>query len=260
MLDRPAPCFEGNYGNARLHRRAVVASAGEAWLCACRPDSVRPHRLVKVLEKAIAEILAHRIDPVRKRIARSGIADCLTWACQICQRGRQLFMHRCAGDRLVRAGQRCQPCCQIYRRSVDIGPVAPGHCSVDPCAKVQLLVFRDVGILHGDGPMHLGGSVDSVGHRLETRHQAVAQGLDEDAAMTGQYLGGGDTDEVCPSANGVGFVLPHEPHRLHEVDQKHDGLLLHKPHACATHIGSLGPGGLFSRFLHLVIGHVDLAP
>ena len=78
--------------------------------------------------------------------------------------------------------------------------------------------------------------------------------------MAGQYLGGGDTDEVRPSANGVGFVLPHEPHRFHEVDQQHDGLLLHKPHACAPHVGPLGPGGLFSRFLHLVIDHVDLAP
>ena len=88
--------------------------------------------------------------------------------------------------------------------------------------------------------MHLGGSIDGVGHRLETRHQAVAKALHQDAAMARQYLGDDDADEVCPSANGGGLVLSHEPHRFHEVDQQHDGFLPHEFHARVPHIGSLG--------------------
>ena len=77
--------------------------------------------------------------------------------------------------------------------------------------------------------------------------------------MTRQYLGGDDTDEVCPSANGDGFVLLHEPHQFHEVDQEHDGLLLHEPHACGPHVGSLDPAGLLFLVVRRIIVHVDLA-
>ena len=92
-----------------------------------------------------------------------------------------------------------------------------------------MLIFRDAGVLRGKCPVHLGGSIDGVGHRLEPHHQPIAKALHQDAAITRQYLGGDDTDEICPSANGGGFVLPHEPHRFHKVDQQHDGLLPHEP-------------------------------
>jgi hypothetical protein len=125
---------------------------------------------------------------------------------------------------------------------------------------VEVLVVRNAGVLRGKGPMHLGGGIDGVGHRLEARHEAVAKALHEDSAMARQYLGGGDTDELGPSANGVGLVLSHEPHRFHEVDQQHDSLLLHELHACVPHVGSLGPGRLVWLFVHRVIVHVDPAP
>ena len=72
---------------------------------------------------------------------------------------------------------------------------------------MKMLIFRDAGVLRGKCPVHLGGGIDGVGHRLETRQQAVAKALHQDAAMARQYLGSDDTDEVCPSANGGGFVL-----------------------------------------------------
>ena len=107
-----------------------------------------------------------------------------------------------------------------------------------------MLIFGHAGVLRGKCPVHLGGGINGFGHRLETRQQAVAEALHQDAAMARQYLGGDDTDEVCPSANGEGFVLSHEPHRFHEVDQQYDGLLPHEPDARAPNVGSLGPAGL----------------
>ena len=68
-----------------------------------------------------------------------------------------------------------------------------------------------------------------------------------------QYLGSDDTDKVCPSANGGGFVLSHEPHRFHEIDQQHDGLLANECDACTLNIKSLGPGGLFFAFVHRLL-------
>jgi hypothetical protein len=100
--------------------------------------------------------------------------------------------------------------------------------------------------------MHLGSGIDGVGYRLETRHQAVAKALHQDAAMARQYFGGDGMDEVCPSANGEGFMLLHEPHRFHKVDQQHDGLLLHEPHA-----PRVGGPGLLCLFVHRIIVHVD---
>jgi hypothetical protein len=78
--------------------------------------------------------------------------------------------------------------------------------------------------------------------------------------MTRQYLGGGDANEICPSANGGGFMLSHQPYRFDEVDHQHDSLLLYELHAWVTHVGSLGPGGLSFRFVKRVIVHVDPAP
>ena len=110
-----------------------------------------------------------------------------------------------------------------------------------------MLIFGDAGVLRGKCPVHRGGGIDGVGHRLETRQKAVAQTFHQDAAIARQYLGSDDTDKVCPSANGEGFVLAHEPHRFHEIDQQHDGLLAYERDACALNIKSLGPGGLFLR-------------
>ena len=75
--------------------------------------------------------------------------------------------------------------------------------------------------------------------------------------MARQYLGSDDADKVCPSANGEGFVLPHEPHRFHEIDQQHDGLLPHEPNACARYNRSPGPGGLLFAFVHRIIVHAE---
>ena len=119
-----------------------------------------------------------------------------------------------------------------------------------------MLIFRDAGVLRGKCPVHLGGGIGGVGHRLETRQQAVAQTFHQDAAIARQYLGSDDTDKVCPSANGEGFVLSHEPHRFHEIDQQHDGLLANECDACARNNKSPGPGGLFFAFVHRVIVHV----
>ena len=126
-------------------------------------------------------------------------------------------------------------------------PIAPRHRGVDAGAKMKMLIFRDAGVLRVKCPVHLGGGIDGVGHRLETRQQAVAQAFHQDAAMARQYLGSDDTDKVCPSANGGGFVLLHEPHQFHEIDQQHDGLLSHECDARAPNIKSLGPRGLLLR-------------
>ena len=45
-------------------------------------------------------------------------------------------------------------------------------------------------------------------------------------------------------------MLSHEPHRFHEIDQQHDGLLAHECDACARNNKSPGPGGLFFAFVH----------
>ena len=110
-------------------------------------------------------------------------------------------------------------------------------------------------VLRRDRPMHLGGGIDGVGHRLETRQQPVAQALDEDAVMARQYLRRGDADEVRPSANRGGLVLSHEPHRFHEIDQQDDGLLAYQQDACVGRDRSLGAVGLLSVFF----GHFNLA-
>ena len=124
---------------------------------------------------------------------------------------------------------------------------------------MKMLVFRDADVLRGKCPVHLGGGIDGVGHRPETRQQTVAQALHQDAAMARQYLGGDDTDKVCPSANGGGFVLSHEPHRFHEVDQQDDGLLPDKSNACVRERRMLGPSALLVAFVHRVLDHGDPA-
>ena len=115
---------------------------------------------------------------------------------------------------------------------------------------MKMLIFGDVGVLRGKRPMHLGSSIDGVGHRLETRQQAVAEALHQDAAMARQYLGDDGVDKVCPSANGDGFVLLHEPHRFHKVDQQYDGLLPHESHTRAPHVGLHDPAGLLFLFVY----------
>ena len=164
----------------------------------CRADAIGPNRLVKVLENAFAEIFARRIHPVRQFVARRGAADGLAGIRQAGQRRRQLLMRRRAGNRLAGAGQRCQPCRQVYAGPVDIDAVAPRHRGVDPGAQVEMLIFRDADVLRGKCPVHLGGGIDGVGHRLETRHQAVAEALHQDAAIARQYLGSDDADESLP--------------------------------------------------------------
>ena len=51
-----------------------------------------------------------------------------------------------------------------------------------------MLVFGHADVLRGKCPVHLGGGIDGVRHRLETRQQAVAQALHQDTAIARQYL------------------------------------------------------------------------
>src|SRR5262245_3782101 len=98
-------------------------------------------------------------------------------------------------------------------------------------------ICREVGVLHRMCPMHFGTGIDSVGHRFELRQQAVAKTFHQDAAPARQYLGGCNTDKVCPAANGVCLVLPHETYRFDEVDQQHNRLLPHELDACTSSVG-----------------------
>ena len=77
--------------------------------------------------------------------------------------------------------------------------------------------------------------------------------------MARQYQGSDDADKVCPSANGGGFVLPHEPHRFHEIDQQHHGLLSNECDACTPNIKLLGPRCLFFAFVHRAIVYAEPA-
>ncbi len=166
-------------------------------------------------------------------------------------------MGRRAGNRLARAGQCRQPCCQVYAGPVDIDPVAPRHRGVDSGAQVEMLVFGHAGVLRGKCPVHRRGGISGVRHRLETHQEAVTQTLYQNTAIARQYLSSDDTDKVCPSANGEGFVLSHEPHRFHEIDQQHDGLLAHECDARARNNKSPSLGGLFFAFVHRPIVHVE---
>ncbi len=120
-----------------------------------------------------------------------------------------------------------------------------------------MLVFGHADVLRGKCPMHRGGGISGVRHRLETRQKAITETLHQDATIARQYLSSDDADKVCPSANGESFVLSHEPHRFHEIDQQHDGLLTHECNACTRYSKSPGPGGLFFAFVHRLIVHVE---
>ncbi len=58
----------------------------------CRPDPIRPNRLIKVLENAFTKVFARRIHAVRKLVARRGAADGLAGMRQAGQRRRQLLL------------------------------------------------------------------------------------------------------------------------------------------------------------------------
>ena len=120
-----------------------------------------------------------------------------------------------------------------------------------------MLVFRDADVLRGKCPVHLGGGITASGTVSKRANRPSPRTLHQDAAIARQYLGSDDTDKVCPSANGEGFVLSHEPHQFHEIDQQHDGLLAHERDACAPNNKSLGPGGLFFAFVRRLIVHVE---
>ena len=123
---------------------------------------------------------------------------------------------------------------------------------------MKVLVFWETDVLCGQRPVHLGGRICGVGHRLETRQQAVAQAFHQDATIARQYLGNDDMDKVRPSTNRGGFMLLHEPDRFHEVDQQHDRLLAHESNACASNVGELGRRDLILGLVSILI-HVDLA-
>src|SRR5262245_28676017 len=55
ILRRVVACAERNDGDSRFHD---CASPGEDRMGTCRADPIRPNRLVKVLENAIAEVFA----------------------------------------------------------------------------------------------------------------------------------------------------------------------------------------------------------
>lgn len=156
---------------------------------------------------------------MRQFVTRSGAADGLAGIGQRREPGDELLMRRCARNRLAGAGQGRQPGGQVYAGPVDVDAVAPCHGGVDAGAKQEMLILGDAQVLGSDGSVHFGGGIDGVGHRREARHQPVAKALDEDAAMPRQYFGCREADEIRPAANGAGFVLPHEPHRFHQIDQ-----------------------------------------
>src|SRR5262245_30351537 len=118
-----------------------------------------------------------------------------------------------------------------------------------------MLICWKVGVPRRKCPLHFGTGSDGVGHRFELRQQAVAKTFHQAAAPARQYFGGCYTDKVCPPANGVRLVLPHETYRLDEVDQQHDRLLPHEFDACTSRAKSLGVSLLAS--VDRIIGHVD---
>ena len=120
-----------------------------------------------------------------------------------------------------------------------------------------MLVFGHADVLRGKCPVHRGGGIGGVGHRLETRQKAVTQTLHQHTAIARQYLGSDDADKVCPAPNGKGFVLSHEPHQFHEIDQQHDSLLAHERDARARYNKSPSPGGLLLAFFRRLIVHVE---
>ncbi len=75
--------------------------------------------------------------------------------------------------------------------------------------------------------------------------------------MARQYLGSGDADEICPAANGGGFVLLHEPNQFHEVDDKYDRLLADEPNDRTSKVRSLDRCGLLLSVFRPIVGHID---
>ena len=48
-----------------------------------------------------------------------------------------------------------------------------------------MLILRYADVSCGDAPVHLGGSTNGIGHRLETGHQSIAKAFDQDSMMAG---------------------------------------------------------------------------
>ncbi|WP_461349833.1 hypothetical protein [Bradyrhizobium liaoningense] len=183
-----------------------------------------------MLEDAVAQIFAKRVHTVRQLVACRSAANRLA---RIGKAGksRQFFMRGLAGDRFTGTGKGCEPGCKIDTGAVDVDAVAPRGGSVDPCTKPEVLIFGTPRVLNSDTPVHVGRGIDGVRHRLEADHQPVSEAFHEAAAITRQNLARGKLDEVCPPMHGGRLMLPHQPHRLDEIDQEDHCVLLHEAHA-----------------------------
>ena len=163
--------------------------------------------LIKMFENAFSKVFARRIESRRKLVACCGATDGLAGARQTGQRRRQLLVGRRACNRLARAGQRRQPCRQIDAGPVDIDPIAPRHRGVDSGAQAEMLIF---------GHATFCAARSGASRRRHQRPRARLErprGRHPDSSRghhdSRQNLRRDDTNEVCPSANGEGFVLSH---------------------------------------------------